>query len=205
MTPEPEPLTKAHLQMLKELEEKHNPYGVSELSDWHYALEDAWPKILATIKARGERIAELEDIVADWSQSAERVQEDRCHEDERHCGCVVFLRKRIADLERCIECEENIKMRYAAEAEVERLGRKYEARLSEAYQKGDKAWRESFEYKRVSEYRKRAADDEATIRRQAALLERAREVLEEFLDEDTDSDEACVAARALLKDMEEKP
>ena len=193
MTPEPEPLTKAHLQMLKELEEKHNPYGVSELSDWHYALEDAWPKILATIKARGERIAELEDIVADWSQSAERVQEDRCHEDERHCGCVVFLRKRIADLERRIE------------REVERLGRKYEARLSEAYQKGDKAWRESFEYKRVSEYRKKAADDEATIRRQAALLERAREVLEEFLDEDTDSDEACVAARALLKDMEEKP
>ena len=103
MTPEPEPLTKAHLQMLKELEEKHNPYGVSELSDWHYALEDAWPKILATIKARGERIAELEDIVADWSQSAERVQEDRCHEDERHCGCVVFLRKRIADLERGID------------------------------------------------------------------------------------------------------
>ena len=44
-----------------------------------------------------------------------------------------------------------------------------------------------------------------TIKRQAALLDRAREVLEEFLDEDTDSDEACVAARALLKDMEEKP
>ena len=92
--------------------------------------------------------------------------------------------------------------RDALRAEVERLGREYEAGLSEAHQKGDKVWRESFEYKRVSEYRKRAADDEATIRRQAALLERAREVLEEFLDEDTDSDEACVAARALLKDME---
>jgi hypothetical protein len=55
---------------------------------------------------KGDRIKELEDTVADWVQSARRANGETCDRgtlgefmDEKHCGCVGLLRKRIAELE----------------------------------------------------------------------------------------------------------
>lgn len=47
-----------------------------------------------------QRIAELEEEIADRDAAYAAVIEERCASDERHCACVPHLRQRIAELER---------------------------------------------------------------------------------------------------------
>ena len=44
-------------------------------------------------------VNQLEAELADWHETSKIVLSEKCAIDERHCPCVPFLRKRIAELE----------------------------------------------------------------------------------------------------------
>lgn len=51
------------------------------------------------IALQDARLSRSEDELQEWKDDAEIVLAEKCATDEKHCGCVVHLRRRIKELE----------------------------------------------------------------------------------------------------------
>lgn len=58
-------------------------------------------------------VAGLAEELLDFKQSAERVLSETCPSDERHCGCVVYLRAEIERLRKVIDLRDDAIESYA--------------------------------------------------------------------------------------------
>ncbi len=64
-----------------------------------FLVKDLSDEEIKYVKELCSKVAQLEAELEDWRAASEKVLNEECAPDEKHCTCVPFLRKRIDELE----------------------------------------------------------------------------------------------------------
>jgi len=92
------------IDILSALQEATAPL-ISQITDLevkNQAFRDVLDGDAQMIAGLNRRIGELEEKLADWENAQKMALDEKCSGDQDHCGCVVPLKMRIAELEKAL-------------------------------------------------------------------------------------------------------
>jgi len=93
-----------YILFLSALQEATAPL-ISQITDLevkNQAFRDVLDGDAQMIAGLNRSIAELEEKLADWENAQKMALDEKCSGDQEHCGCVVPLKMRIAELEKAL-------------------------------------------------------------------------------------------------------